>query len=530
MKVDMKRNFIFHPILFAAFPILFFYAHNKTELPFEVVFLPILVSVSLALLLWLFSLLVLRSKSKAALFTSISILLFYSYGHLYSLIKGFGIHLGSYVLGENKILYISYALVLFALGCVLLKTRRSLGRLTGFLNLVALVLVLISITDIVPYEIVGRKEVSIQQGGGEEIKSGGVLSEEGVLPDIYYIILDSYPRNDILKDIFSYDNSEFTDFLKEKGFYIASESRSNYAHTFFSLPATLHLEYVNYLADKLGEKSKDNTLPLSMIETNKVVSFLKSQGYKFINVGSGWFQTDYNKHADLNLTGGGPFAEFNIGGRSLNELAAVFLQTTMLRPFVEDLLSDDVRAMVLHAFDAMEDIPEMPDPTFTMAHFTPPHPPFLFDADGNPVPEAKLELIGDVYADRENYLNQLIFINKKVKVMIDEILKKSETPPIIILCADHGSTTTLGHPYHWPRPPEENLPGIKERMSILNSYYLPYGGDRLLYDSISPVNTFRLIFNYYFGTDYELLPDKSYYSDYKYYYEFFDVTDEIEPD
>jgi len=175
----------------------------------------------------------------------------------------------------------------------------------------------------------------------------------------------------------------------------------------------------------------------------------------------------------------------------------------------------------------LTDIPDMPEPTYTMVHFTPPHPPFLFDADGNPVPEAKLELIGDVYADRENYLNQLIFINKKVKEMIDKILKKSKTPPIIILCADHGSTTTLGHPYHWPRPPEENLPGVKERVSILNSYYLPYGGDNLLYDSISPVNTFRLIFNYYFGTDYELLPDKSYYSDYKYFYEFFDVTDEI---
>jgi hypothetical protein len=34
----------------------------------------------------------------------------------------------------------------------------------------------------------------------------------------------------------------------------------------------------------------------------------------------------------------------------------------------------------------------------------------------------------------------------------------------------------------------------------------------MLYETISPVNTFRVIFNAYFGTDYEILPDISYYS------------------
>jgi hypothetical protein len=52
----------------------------------------------------------------------------------------------------------------------------------------------------------------------------------------------------------------------------------------------------------------------------------------------------------------------------------------------------------------------------------------------------------------------------------------------------------------------------KERFSILNAYYLPGGGEKLLYPGITPVNTFRVIFKYYFGADIELLPDASYYS------------------
>jgi hypothetical protein len=46
-----------------------------------------------------------------------------------------------------------------------------------------------------------------------------------------------------------------------------------------------------------------------------------------------------------------------------------------------------------------------------------------------------------------------------------------------------------------------------------------------LYKSISPVNTFRVIFNEYFGGNYELLDDRSYAHSVPRLYEFHDVTD-----
>lgn len=119
-------------------------------------------------------------------------------------------------------------------------------------------------------------------------------------------------------------------------------------------------------------------------------------------------------------------------------------------------------------------------------------------------------------------MNQLIFVNKKVKELVDKILLKSKIPPIIILQADHGSESSLYG--NWENPTTHML---KERMNILNAYYLPSFEKKMLYDSITPVNTFRLVFDFYFDTNYGLLDDQSYYSTYERPYDFVNVTDKV---
>jgi hypothetical protein len=57
-------------------------------------------------------------------------------------------------------------------------------------------------------------------------------------PDIYYIVLDAYGRQDVLADLYNLDNRPFLDYLEGKGFYVASESHSNYMQTVFSIPAS----------------------------------------------------------------------------------------------------------------------------------------------------------------------------------------------------------------------------------------------------------------------------------------------------
>lgn len=510
----IKKLPTIHPILFVVFPLLFLYSQNKEELlPGELLIPVAAVAILTPLFLFLWFLLgfVFKNREKAAFITSTSIFLFYSYGHFYSFIKDFGIHLGSFIFGPNKILFTLYTLVLFILGYLLFKSKRDLGRLTDLVNFVAFLLVLISIVDILPHEIAVRRSVLDYQVNDGDNKFENISLEGKSLPDIYYIVLDGYARSDILENTFNYDNSEFIDYLKEKGFYVASRSNSNYALTGGSLPSTLHMEYIddviNYLKDKLGVKPKD----IQMIEDNKVVPFLKLRGYKFINVSSGWIRTEYIKTADINL-GSGYFLRIGDKFLALNEFSVVFLRTTALKPFIEPLIADNVRQKILYSFKELTEIPNMIEPTFVFAHYMMPHPPYLFDRDGKPVPRTELELAGGAFEDKKHYLDQLIFANKKTKEVVDAILSKSSNPPIIIIQADHGPFSTLGDPSKWAS--RVNRDAITERMGILNAYYLPHGGDKLLYDSITPVNTFRLIFNFYFGANYNLLSDEIYFSCY----------------
>jgi hypothetical protein len=59
---------------------------------------------------------------------------------------------------------------------------------------------------------------------------------------------------------------------------------------------------------------------------------------------------------------------------------------------------------------------------------------------------------------------------------------------------------------------------------MLNAFLFPDRDYSRVYPSISPVNTFRLIFSQYLGQDYALLPDRSYFSNYKQFYKLYDVT------
>jgi|TARA_B110000467_G_scaffold134753_1_gene131263 hypothetical protein len=94
-------------------------------------------------------------------------------------------------------------------------------------------------------------------------------------------------------------------------------------------------------------------------------------------------------------------------------------------------------------------------------------------------------------------------------------LNETDHQPIIIIESDHGTD------FDWNEPTNEML---KQRFSNLNAYYMPEGQE-LLYDTITPVNSFRIMFNSNFNGNFELLEDKVYWSSYDQPYKFEDVTE-----
>jgi hypothetical protein len=392
-----------------------------------------------------------------------------------------------------------------------MRTRKDLINITKILNAISIILILIPIINISIYEIkTGYTGKDIAFDIKEEYTES---DNQENLPDIYYIILDGYASSNTLKEFYNYDNDEFTEFLKEKGFYIADKSVSNYHTSYLSMASSLNMEYINYLSDIAGIESKDQTLTYGMIRNNKVAHFLKSRGYNFIHFSSGWGPTNYNKYADLNI---------GISYLKRNEFQMLLVRTTMIDAFEKQFFKDIDRKRILNTFDNLAEIYKVEGKKFVFAHIVCPHPPYLFDRDGNSVPEADTGMNGWGLKQKEYYLNQLIFINKKIEILIDEILSKSEVPPIIILQADHGPRNTFIEGEY----PTADI--FKEGSRIFNAYHIPSEESNLLYDSITPVNTFRVVFNSYFNTDYELLEDKSYNSFEDEPYRFTDITDKVD--
>ena len=112
-------------------------------------------------------------------------------------------------------------------------------------------------------------------------------------------------------------------------------------------------------------------------------------------------------------------------------------------------------------------------------------------------------------------LENVFFRHSLVKETVEAIISKSQIPPIIILQGDHGIQQAFRgefRTYTDTKDEVEKKYFLQENFRILNAYYLPDGSKDKLYESISPVSSFRIVFNHYFNDNCKLLPDKSYYN------------------
>jgi len=348
-------------------------------------------------------------------------------------------------------------------------------------------------------------------------------------PDIYYIILDAYGREDVLQALYEFENSGFVDALKMRGFYVADESSSNYVYTLHSVSSSLNMDYLQNL--KVDGRYLENRADLiEILNYSKVRADLEENGYQMIS-----FQNDYKAtittaeiYYDDSQSGfAKPVTAFE--GIMINaSMARVLLHIPAANKIIVESPYDVHRAFITSTFDRLKDIPNLTDDYFVHAHVIAPHPPFVFDEEGRAIAhdEPFTLLDGSYYLKAKDhtrkgyisdYRKQLEYINILVLDAVDAILSESETPPIIIIQADHGPGAFL----HLGLL-EKTLPA--ERFSILNAYYFPDQNYEMLYPSISPVNSFRVVLNQFFGGNYELLPDQHYYSKWNFPFDYVQVT------
>ena len=485
-----------HTFLFSLFPIMFFFQGNLHEIPFGDVIFPLFLSISITFLSWV----ILRKfigSQRSGLILSLVIMSFINLGNIRFFISDNPTEsLQSSVEGQ---ILVSILLLVNVIGIIYFLKKHRLDAKTSIANVISMTMIGVLIFSITSFSITTADDNSLANLSDIPVQISDVENK----PNIYFIILDEYAGFIQLKNDFNFDNSNFSIELEKRDFFVGTESFSNYPNTSLSVPSIMNMIYFDFIPDKLGKDSKNIRVVEKMINENNVMKILQSNGYKITTLDGVVGRISNTYLADITLCS----SIFDINPDVRKNFALVYVPIVGLQDLV---FNEVIRNKLECSFSALIDFNEDPkNPDFVVAHLRFPHSPYIYDSFGNSVS------IND-RGDKNAYLEQLKFANKKTLEMIDSIQERS-SENIIIVISDHGY-----RPYiNWENP---TIDDYIRGFNILDAYYLP-GEEK--HEKIAPVNIFRTIFNLYLEMDYEILDDRQIWYSQERVFDHDDVTDLI---
>ena len=510
-----------HPLLVAAFPVVFLFAANAREqLSLEPLWVPLGIITGIAAATLLAAIVVGHllgvPPSRSALGASLLLLLVMTYGHAWNLVGELA--------GQHWVLLIAWAVLAVAGIVAIARLRaRAIARLTTAVNVVAGILIVVNLVPI--GDLVVRTSSTGEPTEGPQADrpatSGG--------RDVWYLVFDRYAGSPALQELYGFDNGPFLAELRDRGFVVADGATANYLKTAHSLASSLSMEELDAEALAGEASTPDDWTPLyrRLQTTHAVERFLHDRGYRYLHLGLRRGATYENEAADITLLLG-----------NTTEFSAVLADTTILVA-LQELLPGELAtgtdafypAQTLFQLDELERIATAPGLNFVFAHLLLPHPPYAFNADGSRVtPEQRASRTDD-----EQYLEQLRYANARILGLLDRLhAGPAESWPIVVLAADEGpfppryAADEAG--FRWlEATPKELL----RKFSILTAVSVP-GVDAAgleaagFSDTMTPVNLFRVVFNAAFAADLPLLPDRNWiFVDQRHLYDLVDVTDRV---
>jgi hypothetical protein len=488
---------------------------------------------------------VLRDKNKAKLFTALMFLLGIVYSSVFYIFKDVRIN-EVYIF--NPVLLIITSTIILVLGFIYLMFKKvSFKKTSKILNKISLILLIIIIIicgvakvnmkysslDLDDYGItineLNEQEVDLSMSiiNNEDYKELEITKQNNLkepenlehnqnkkeLYDIYFITVDGYTSERNLNNIFKFDNSNFYDFLENKEFHIARKSQGNYANTPLFVSSCLNMNHVMFLESLNINDIKKDMITTEISWNNKVAKFLKLKGYKYYH--------------DQEFGSPNPYADYHGCGGYYQSMKDILKPTFF--EIVDNKLNLIRRAQSKCSIKNLYKVDSYTDPIFAFIQLKQPHPPYVVDENGNAILATMDE--GYMWKQKKNYINQIKFVNKELEKWIEYIINKTDGKVIIIIQGDHGSGSSFdridsenGGGWEYPTKKEPLI----ERMGIFNAYYIPSNINKnMVYDSITPVNSFRVLFNTLFETNYSLVSDDSLYSSKKTPYVLMNVTKKI---
>jgi hypothetical protein len=323
------------------------------------------------------------------------------------------------------------------------------------------------------------------------------------LPDIYFVVFDEYMSSNGLKTFLDFDNTGFDSILKLKGLYVAKKTKSNYNSTPHSIASALNMNY--FPSELEGAGTDPHALLQGQLALKKAIipKLLRDVGYRIEN------------HGRMDIAGAeSPFEPFfnrdqkvifrfdNFWYRVQGEIWWNFTHRfSWLRASDAKWKKDQQKRVKIfreNLYGLISSIKENSvQPKFVFAHFILPHPPYNFNKNG----EIRDLTSFDRTTYRDSlYLDQVLYANKTIEEIIQNAQATVGRRKLLIIIGDHGF--------------RDNHLKISERIRDkqfmnLTAIYTDDHNYSDFYDSISPVNIFRVVLNQNFGTNLPLLKDST---------------------
>jgi len=404
--------------------------------------------------------------------------------------------------------FIALAVILV---CILIRKKKSFLKTNFFQNILLLVFILVDMIPLIYLQssfflnrnlLVTKKILDISK-----------MPVPAEKPDVYFLLFDCYPGTGFLSDYMKFDNKAIESELKQKGFRVILDPKSNYNRTAFSMVSEFNFEYLKGINNNTRLRSNHYNRALYTMRSAAVPAVFDHLGYKIYNLSIFEFaglQPLYNENF-LTLPERDVLLFNTFTGRFKNDILWNFSSGRFSNSFFRYLIGDYRESQILlelakrdftnRIIDSIAKIPEetVKQPKFVYAHFFLPHPPFFYNERGE---SNNLDLVlkDSSYFSKDLFLPYLKYTNRVMLKVVDSIFNKSTRPPVIIIQSDHGSTDYEGCP---------DIPYLT--VKNFAAFYFPDNNYTGLYDTLSNINTFPVLFNKYFKTAIPLQGDTATY-------------------
>jgi hypothetical protein len=500
MKLNSIKKFPFYPFLLPAFFVLHVINHYFGLIPVQTILAYFLYYVLLAALFLFTGWLLFKTLIKAGIWATALLIPFFFFGALHDFLKTTSF---THIISSYTFLlpFLSICLLIFSLYCK--KKKVNFDKAHKYFTTLFVLLVCIELIGLLLKTISPGQKNNLAYNNKEIIQPIATC-DTCSKPDIFFIVFDEYASSLSLKKYLGFENNRLDSSLQRNNFYIAKNAKSNYNSTPLSIGSTLNLQYFNLPLENEVTTAPSMLQGWSSLKNSRLPHLLAQSGYAIHNFGlcdfnnypvhTSRYFTNYERRALYEETLWGRIKRdiiWNVG-----KLQLAFLtkgQAQQLEQLQTAFIERNRKnwQLVLQELKTQND-----QPKFIFGHIMMPHTPFYIDKNGN-----RTKTFSPIYSTKNSaapYLEQLIYTNTWIDSILQATNRDWKRPRVVIVEGDHGFRDL-------PFQPE-----LRDKQFMnLNTYYFSDKDYSMLYDSISPVNSFRVVLNKYFKTKLPLLKDST---------------------